>query len=260
MNDDLLKDYLLEAFPNPERKGCPDDETIKALAEDRLTPALPAGLHIGSCSECYAEYRNYREEWKELRERTAIDQAGAQSSYAPPVPQPTLVTAPVPKPALVAATVRPHRWLATAATLLLIVGGGVFAFKRLSPHAQVSVGSPVALNEPVSVRVDLSNAVTARGSSDDPTPIQEVTLPPAVVRLTIALPHFSQDGRYAILVSTDRDGNNVVAKGFGTANKDGNSVNVSTVLDLRKARPGAYFLATVRGSDNGTYYYPLRVQ
>lgn len=251
MNDDLLRDYLLEAFPNPERKGCPDDETIKALAEDRLDPALPAGLHIASCSECYAEYRNYREEWKESREPRATDQAGVQSSYAAP---------PDPKPVQAVATMRPRRWLAAAAMLSVVVGGGVLAYRRLSPPAHVSVGSTVARIEPVEVRVDISNAVTARGSSDDPTPIQEVTLPPAVVRLTIALPHFSQDGRYAILVSTDRDGDNVVAKGFGTASKDANSLIVSTILDLRKARRGSYFLATVRGSDNGTYYYPLRIQ
>jgi len=30
-------------------------------------------------------------------------------------------------------------------------------------------------------------------------------------------------------------------------------------LDLRAAKPGAYFLATVRGADNGMYYYPLKI-
>jgi len=54
---DLLKEFLLEAFPNPDREGCPDEETLIALAENRLPPAHPARLHLGSCSECYAEYR-----------------------------------------------------------------------------------------------------------------------------------------------------------------------------------------------------------
>jgi hypothetical protein len=30
-------------------------------------------------------------------------------------------------------------------------------------------------------------------------------------------------------------------------------------LDLRTAQAGEYFLATVRGADNGTYYYPLKI-
>lgn len=60
MDLDLLKNYLLKAFPNPEREGCPDEETVKALAERRLPLNQPAMLHIASCSECYAEYRHIR--------------------------------------------------------------------------------------------------------------------------------------------------------------------------------------------------------
>jgi hypothetical protein len=54
---DLLKEFFSEAFPNPDRVDCPDEETLMALAEKRLPPAHPALLHLGSCSECYAEYR-----------------------------------------------------------------------------------------------------------------------------------------------------------------------------------------------------------
>ena len=35
---------------------------------------------------------------------------------------------------------------------------------------------------------------------------------------------------------------------------------LEVTLDLRRAQVGSYFLATVRESDNGTYYYPLKVQ
>ena len=56
----LLRDYLLEAFPNPDREGCPIEQKIKALAERRLPLNDPAMLHIATCSECYAEYRQFR--------------------------------------------------------------------------------------------------------------------------------------------------------------------------------------------------------
>ena len=68
---DLLKEFLLEAFPNPDREGCPDEETLVALAENRLPPAHPARFHLGSCSECYAEYRGYCFEAQEKSEPTS---------------------------------------------------------------------------------------------------------------------------------------------------------------------------------------------
>jgi hypothetical protein len=37
------------------------------------------------------------------------------------------------------------------------------------------------------------------------------------------------------------------------------NTEVKVVLDLRPAKAGMYFLATVRGADNGIYYYPLKI-
>ena len=65
MNRELIKDFLRESFPNPERKGCPDEDVLQALAEDRITPNDPALLHVGSCSECYREYLHLRREFEE---------------------------------------------------------------------------------------------------------------------------------------------------------------------------------------------------
>ena len=56
---DLIEEFLFEAFPNPERKGCPDEETIMALAKVSLRGHHPACLHVVSCSECFAEYCGY---------------------------------------------------------------------------------------------------------------------------------------------------------------------------------------------------------
>jgi len=71
---------------------------------------------------------------------------------------------------------------------------------------------------------------------------------------------YSETGEYQILVSKDRAGHEPVAKGLGEAVETKGKVLVSVKLDLRSAKPGSYFLATVRGSDNGTYYYPLEVK
>jgi hypothetical protein len=85
-------------------------------------------------------------------------------------------------------------------------------------------------------------------------------LPAAIVHLSVVLPRFSEAGSYRVNVSTDKTGSQIVASGTGNAFEgDGDKVSLNVTLDLRGAKPGAYFLATVRGTDNGTYYYPLKI-
>jgi hypothetical protein len=242
-----MKDYLLKAFPNPERKGCPDEETIKALAERRVSLNDPAMLHIASCSECYAEYRNYR---LDKEERGELHVASS----------PVLVT--TEEPIFVIRRSNSSKWtipLALAASLVCgIVGLSVYRTVQLS-KAGTAVARHLVSSNPVPVNVDLFNAVTLRGGNDEPKPLQEVSLPAASVNLAVTLPRFSQSGNYTILVAKDRAGKQILAEGSGNTSESQGRVGVHVTLDLRKATPGAYFLATIRGSDNGTYYYPLRV-
>jgi hypothetical protein len=247
LNPDLMKDFLRETFPNPERKGCPDDKTLEALAEDRLPAEHPARLHVGSCSECYAEYRHYRLDWEESQ--------AAASSRSPGRGEVALHNS---------ARVR-KSWrlravpLALAASLIVMCSGGYVAFRHY--HAMDARSIQVASAQPVSSTVDLFNSGTLRGADDDTTPLQEVSLPAAIVHLSVVLPRFSEAGSYKVNVSTDKIGSQIVASGTGNAVEgDGDKVSLNVTLDLRGARPGAYFLATVRGTDNGTYYYPLKIK
>lgn len=274
-----MKDFLRESFPNPERKGCPDEDTLQALAEDRLPPSHPALLHVGSCSECYAEYLHFRQDFEE---------AGSGKASPAHSKAPAVVPAPVPV-ASVARTEHtipfPSRFkagplAAAAAALIILLGGGALYLKHSGqasapPGALVASATPdskhpaqapapsgvlVASSTPVDIQVDLFSAITTRGVGDGATPIQQVSLPAAVVNLHVTLPRYSETGEYQILVSKDRAGHEPVAKGLGEAVETKGKVLVSVKLDLRSAKPGSYFLATVRGSDNGTYYYPLEVK
>ncbi len=148
--------------------------------------------------------------------------------------------------------------LALAASLLVMCGGGYVAFRHFQSAA---VPSPkVASAKPVSATVDLFNSGTLRGPADETTPLQEVSLPSSIVHLAVVLPRFSDAGSYVVTVSRDKTGAQIVASGSGDAVEgDRGKVLVKVTLDLRAAKPGAYFLATVRGTDNGTYYYPLKI-
>jgi hypothetical protein len=72
---ELLKDFLREMYPNPERKGCPEEDALKALAEDHIAPNDAVLLHVGSCSECYSEYLHYRQDFEEAKEQQRPRQA-----------------------------------------------------------------------------------------------------------------------------------------------------------------------------------------
>ena len=126
MDSELLNEFLLEAFPNPERVGCPDEGTLKALAEGRLPVSDPSGLHVGSCSECYAEYRHYRLDWQEAQNALSSNSAAAR-----------LQAEDAPSLALVA-TKRPSSrsigtLLALAASILIIFGPTAAAFPVRRP-------------------------------------------------------------------------------------------------------------------------------
>ena len=87
-----------------------------------------------------------------------------------------------------------------------------------------------------------------------------ITLPAAVVNLAVTLPRFSDPGPYELLVSKDKTANHVVAKAAGQAQEMNGRELLNVTLDLRAAKKGAYFLATVRGEDDGTYYYPVTLK
>lgn len=220
---DLIKDYFLEANPNPARKGCPDEKTLQELAEDRLPSSHPARLHLGSCSDCFAEYRGYRLAWQDATKKRRL----------------ILV-----------------RW-SIAAGVLLAVGGGFWGINYQHSHQNAPI--QIASSEPVNADVNLLDAGTSRGADDDTSPLQEVSLPAAVVHLSVTLPRFSQSGHYEIRVSKDKAGTQLVAQGTGETIDVAGNTEVKVVLDLRNAKAGMYFLATVRGSDNGVYYYPLKI-
>jgi hypothetical protein len=110
----------------------------------------------------------------------------------------------------------------------------------------------------VQVTVDLWNAGTLRG--DQPSPLQSVTLPAALAKVTIVLPRYSESGRYAVAVTRDRTGNDLLAHGSATAIGTGDREQVSIDLDLRNSQPGSYFLSTTHEQDQASYYYPLQIK
>jgi len=106
--------------------------------------------------------------------------------------------------------------------------------------------------------VNLWNAGTYRGPQ--PGSLQSVSLPAALVKLTIVLPRFSESGEYLVAVTRDQNGDDVVAESRAAAINSGGRERVSVDLNLRQARTGSYFLSTTHEQDQAAYYYPLQIK
>jgi hypothetical protein len=59
---DILRQGLATEFPNPERIGCPGTPLLKGIAQGKvsLTEAEPWLDHLGSCSPCFQEFKDFR--------------------------------------------------------------------------------------------------------------------------------------------------------------------------------------------------------
>jgi hypothetical protein len=111
--------------------------------------------------------------------------------------------------------------------------------------------------------IDLSNAGTLRSlpsNSAEPSPLQSVSLPRALVKVTIILPPYSEPGKYSVAVARNQTVNDPLAHGNATSIGSGDREEVSVDLDLRKSRPGSYFLSTTHEQDQASYYYPLQIK
>jgi len=155
---------------------------------------------------------------------------------------------------------RRRRLVFTAAVscCLLIVA----AFAVVSWHGSntQNLGDNIAA---IPETIDLSNAGTLRGlpsNSAELSPLQSVSLPAALVKVRIILPRFSRPGQYTVAVTRDQTVNDPLAYGNAAANNGGDQEQVFVDLDLRKSRPGAYFLSTTHEQDQASYYYPLEIK
>ena len=53
----FAKSYLSEAFPNPQRIGCPADSDLQRMAEQPVEARdAAASQHLACCSPCFNRY------------------------------------------------------------------------------------------------------------------------------------------------------------------------------------------------------------
>jgi hypothetical protein len=153
------REVFLNDFPNPERKGCPGSETIRALAFDKLRAdeAHRWWSHLCRCSPCTREFSGFRREAvRAIRLRTA-------------------------------------GLIAAAAVIIVIVGWAVAA--KLG--VQIGHGVVAWAEGWQQASLDLRGHEALRGGEPGPS-LPPLVLPRGKLELTIDLPVGSEPGHYEV--------------------------------------------------------------
>ena len=202
--------------------ACPDEAFLESVAQQSKQIALsdPRVDHAANCPVCLRRLLELRSQHQSRRRRLVFT--------------------------------------AAVGCCLLIVA----AFAVVSWHG-TNTPHPTDNMAAIPETVDLSDAGTLRGSqpnSAELSPLESVSLPAALVKVTIILPRFSRAGQYTVAVTRDQTVNDPLAHGNATSIGSGDREEVSVDLDLRKSRPGSYFLSTTHEQDQASYYYPLQIK
>src|SRR5215472_7147832 len=184
---DFARSYLSEAFPNPDRQGCPPDAALRSLAFNPTESQSGVTEHLASCSPCFRRYGELLAELKSQKEKGFIWDRISVWTKAHPV------------------------LVGTAALCLLLIAIGVGLFVRSIRQPN---GPPVETNrkpnptEPQNPSVaylpfslDLSGVSPVRGSEPPTGTQRRVLVPNSRLALTLTLPLASPEGRYELKLS-----------------------------------------------------------
>lgn len=230
-----LRDIFATDFPNPERRGCPEnaEAKLKALAWRRRFPEAEQIIsHLGRCSPCYQEHEEF------IRQHRSR-----------------------------------QRLYRLAAVAVLVVGVGFWASWRFltsggtilpqpSPVVQTPQSQPQTPEPPVQEKqppevqvavLDLTKRGVARGESNNSQ--GDLVLPIGRLKLSIHLPIGSEEGAYEVRISGQ--GHSLRAKGHASFK---NHITVLTIgANTSAFEAGSYVLA-IRQVGWGSYQYPLQVK
>jgi hypothetical protein len=179
---DLLRfarSYLSEAFPNPDRQGCPPPEVLRAFAEHSTVFEGLISSHLSVCSPCFNTYL------------ACLERARLQVQRMRRVQKIKIMLA----PAIV---------FSLLCFLLIIRHHGPEApFRTHVGVAQSRSSLPMPRStSPVSVLIDLRNGSPVRGVPD----LERGQTPPVIpsissVNVILELPFGSEDRDYSVLLN-----------------------------------------------------------
>jgi hypothetical protein len=188
---DFARTYLSNAFPNPDREGCPPDAALQSLTFNPKESQPAVTAHLAACSPCF---RRYAELLTDLKSRRDAE-GGVSWRHLSRWPK----AHPVPA------------WTALACALFIAIGFGLLLRRIRQPNTSpIDTNQRPSPTEPVPSTVayspfslDLSALSHERGSEQSTTEVQgRAAVPSSPLDLTLTLPLASPEGSYDLKLTS----------------------------------------------------------
>jgi hypothetical protein len=223
---ELLDRELAEEFPNPNRSGCPDPELLQRLARHQVPiPEIDPWIdHLGSCSECFADFNRLKlARWGSRRQRFILYGAAACILLA----SAGLLWRQLSRGREISTPVA-----GTAATNPPVVSG--------DRGGRQDVASTGADRKPFEVMLNLTRSTTRGEKSTSGS--QMIRVPARLLECRMTLPLGSSDGLYYVQVQRAVQ-SEVLKTGQGNATIQDGDVRLDVKLDLSNMPAGGYLLS-----------------
>ena len=215
--------YLSEAFPNPERTGCPPDDTLRLLAFRPLESEKSVGEHLTYCSPCFNAYMAH------------LAEARAKAIQRQRIHRITWI----------------RRCAAFGVAAILVVAAYLFVSKRrtaliVAPRTPAPITAPRTTDQTqataiyVPLVIDFSNVSPTRGAKQ----VFEAAAPQIIpswspLDLSLRLPLGSEERLFSI---TLRAGRHIVWSEAAQAHRQNGDTLLRVHADFRDIPTGRYNL------------------
>jgi hypothetical protein len=174
------KHYLSEAFPNPDRVGCPSEDALRLAAFDPQKADSAVGEHFTSCSPCFTRYMDFLAELRQ--ERRGQRQSLWRAILAWPGASPLRIGA------------------VGVAVLVVAVGTYFVATQIEGPRPPIPPRpgpgpAPILFSQFTLDLRELSPTRAPTGKGDQP---RAVSLPRKPLEISVVLPIGSEEGAYQL--------------------------------------------------------------
>lgn len=213
----FARSYLSDAFPNPERTGCPPDEALRLMAIRPLESHESVSGHLTCCSPCFNAYMTHLAQARAKVRRIRLIRRSAAA--------------------------------VGIAAILVIVAYAFLAKRRNAPIVaprNPPITTPGRPDQPqtaamyVPVLIDLSSGSPTRGSKQSTArSVPQVIPSGSPVALSLRLPLGSEERLYFI---TLRSGRNIVWSESMQARRENGDTLLRVHADFRDLPTGNYKL------------------
>jgi len=224
---DFARVYLSEAFPNPDRQGCPPDDVLRSLSSNPRAFDSTVTEHLATCSPCF---RRYSELLVALKSQKKAEKGFSWAHIDEWMKV---------HPALVGTGV--------LCLVLIAIGAGLLFRSHWMPnvppeetHRTPGLVQPVNRGVAyVPCSIDLSSLSPTRGPESSETTTQRFAVPRSPVDFTLTLPLASREGTYELQLTS---GDRTVWSVSGQAHLHNGTTLIRVEADLSEVPTGDYNL------------------